>query len=265
MSHDRKEPTLSNPNATAAEKRPVSPGGQKKPTPRQAPSPRQQVIVKKQSSFLLWLTFLIALSTAGAIAYTFWQLFQSQQIITEQQSRIDELENKLLLSDDESTQSLTALTANLKGLDKDVKLALSEVDKLWGTRNTNRKAITDSDKKLEGISNSTKKLEASIVKTQGNIAAVEEKLSKPMSSLRQRSSEQELLVQSLRERLSEQGQTISALESKVKQYASKKDIQALSKKIKGHDEAVESFDKFRITVNRDLLSLKQRAGTPAPQ
>jgi chromosome segregation ATPase len=253
MVHDRKEPTLSNPDANLAEKRSVSTTNRQKHAARPS-APKQQVVVQKQSSGMLWLTFLIAVATAGFAGYSFWELNTSKQIIAQQQERIDQLENKLALSDDESTQSLTALTANVKGIDKDLKLALSEVDKLWGTRNVNRKAIADTKKELEG----------SISKLQSSLAAAEEKLIKPVSSLQQRSSEQELLVQSLRERLSDQGKELSALVSSSKQYASKKDLNSLSKKVATHSEAVDAFDKFRITVNRDLLSLKQRSATPAP-
>ncbi|MGH1486275.1 MAG: hypothetical protein ACRBCI_08635 [Cellvibrionaceae bacterium] len=251
MVHDRKEPTLSSPDEKVVEKRSAPSGTKLKPPPRQSAPRPQQVIVQKQSSGMLWFTFLIAISAAAAAGYTFWQLYNSQQIITQQQSRIDELENKLLLSDDESTQSLTALTANVKGIDKELKLVLSEVDKLWGTRNASRKNLADAKKQLEG----------DIKKIQVALASTEQKLVKPVSSLQQRSSEQELLIQSLRERLSDQGKELNSLVSATKQSASKKELQSLSKKVRAHSEAVEAFDKFRITVNRDLLSLKQRSGT----
>ena len=254
MSHDRKEPTLSNPSANLSEKRPVSSGPKAKPATRQAAPARPQVIVQKQSSGLLWITLLIALLSALAVVYTYWQLHLSQQIITQQQERIGELQDKLALSDDESTQSLTVLNANVKDLDKSVKLALSEVDKLWATRNVNRKAIGDTKKELEGR----------IAQVQKSVVVTEEKLNKPLSALQQRSSEQELLVQSLRERLSEQEQELSSLSSQAKKYALTKDMQSLSNKVKGHDEAIESFDKFRVSVNRDLLALKQRPVTTTP-
>ncbi len=280
MINERKEPTFS---AT-----PKSTGGAtgqpsvKSNASRSKQAPRPQVVVQKQSSGLLWLTFLIALGAAAAVGYTFWQFYLSQQVIVEQQQRIDELENKLLLSDDESTQSLTVLTANLKGLDKDVKVAMSEVDKLWGTRNANRKEIAETKKQLEANINQAKKglgtLESKVNKSQENIAKfessiakVEGNLTKTLSPLQQRSSEQELLIQSLRERVSEQEQTIQTVSASTKQYTSinkdlsklSNDINAISQKLKSYDETVRSFDKFRVTTNRDLIVLKQRAGVPA--
>lgn len=267
MAYERREPTLSNPNdKTNTSKRAATGGGSvgnNNPAPARS-SARQNVIVKKQPSFLLWLTFLIALATAAGAGYLFWQFTLAQQTLVEQQNRIDELENKLLLTGDESAQSLTVLTANVKGLDKEIKLALSEVDKLWGTRNVNRKAIEeakvqidDSDKKVAAM---RKKLDAELKKTSQSLARIDEKLAKPVSALQQRSSEQEILLQSLRERVADQGQTLKQLSSSAQKYASKQQLDALNKQIKANDEAVKSIDKFRLAVNRDLLLLKQRAG-----
>ena len=254
MVYDRKEPTLSSPNKKGVGDHLVSSDTQLKSASRpSAPRPRQ-VIVQKQSSAMLWFTFFIAVAGVAAAAYTFWQLYHSQQVINQQQSRIDELENKLLLSDDESTQSLTVLTANVKGIDKQLTLALSEVDKLWGTRNASRKNFAETKKQLAG----------DIKKIQATLASTEQKLTKPVSALQQRSAEQELLVQSLRERLSDQGKTLNALASVVKQSVSKKEWQSLSQKVSAHSEAVEAFDKFRLAVNRDLLLLKQRSSSASP-
>ncbi len=245
MAIERKEPTLSsNPAPTTGNK----------PKTQNVRPPQPKVIVQKASSGFLWFTFLITLLVAAGAGYTFWQFLQSQQMIATQQVRIDELEKKLLLTGDESTQSLTALTANLKGLDKDVKLVLSEVDKLWGTRNVNLKAIEKLDKDSE----------STVAKTKENaksIAAMETKLSKPVASLEQRTGEQELLIQSLRERIGEQNKQIQSLQGQVKQFASaSKQVDSVSKKVDGYDETIRSFDKFRITTNRDLLLLKERAG-----
>ncbi|MEO0442146.1 MAG: hypothetical protein AAFZ92_00180 [Pseudomonadota bacterium] len=241
MINERKEPTLSSGAVDAADKRPAQ---------GQVRAPRQQVIVQKQSSGFLWLTFAIALLAATAAGFTAWQWFTAQQTIAQQQFRINQLEQKLVLSDDESTQSLTVLSANVKALDKNVKQAMSEVDKLWGTRNVNKKAIADAKKSLT----------ADIAETQKSFAASLQTVNKPIATIQQRSSEQGLLLQSLRERIAEQNKTVSSLASQSSSYASKKALQAISAKLKAYDEAIDSFDKFRLTINRDLLQIKQRTG-----
>ena len=264
MSIDRKEPTLSNPNSMPAEKRPPKPGASANPAAKRAVSRSSlqgtKVIVKKEPSSLLWLTFFIALAASFVAALGFWQLNLSQQMIGNQQQRIVDLETKLELTGDESAQSLTSLAANMKELKQDVKLALSEVDKLWGTRNVNRKAIGDNQKAIEASGADIKK----------DLTALENKLNEPVQSLQQRYSEQELLIQSLRERLSEQEKTLSSVSDELKVSVNRDSLnkvtKELNRKIQAHDEAIQSMDKFRLTVNRDLLTLKQRsASQPAPQ
>ena len=263
MSNERKEPTLSSPNSTLADKRLLpSSTAAKKPINKRPVPPPAKVFVKKEASGLLWFTFLLTLAAISVAAYGFWQSMQSQQIISDQQQRIVDLETQLVLSGDESAQSLTSLAASLKTIKKDTKLSLSEIDKLWATRNVNRKAIADSKKALE-VSND---------KIQKDLSALEVAVNKPVAALQQRFSEQELLIQSLRERLSDQQQTLKTINAQLKNNASQSELDRLSKelhkKIKAHDEAIQSMDKFRVAVNRDLLTLKQRSASqpaPAPQ
>ena len=261
MVHERKEPTLSSTAVDTSDRRTRA--------ARAAVSPRQVMVQKKEASGLLWFTLLLLLLTIATVGYTFWLQYNAQLTIAEQQTRINDLESKLALSDDESTQSVTALTANVKELDKNVKLALSEVDKLWGTRNVNKTAIEETTKKLE---DSQKKVTDTLAQMKTAQTALEQnlekKLAQPVARLEQRASEQELLVQSLRERQSEQGRSIQKLNDSSQQAATaakevaslKKDLNAVSQKVNSYDEAIDSIDQFRLTTNRDLLLLKQRAG-----
>lgn len=246
MASERKEPTFSSSATVAAD-----PNAKRAAQPPRAKSPQAKVIVQKQSSGFLWFTFLLVLCIAAGLGFTFWQLQQSQQLVSSQQQRIDELENKLLLSGDESTQSLTVLTSNLKEVDKELKLAMSEVDKLWAARKTN----------VNAISSLKKGLSSGLAKNNTAISALDTKLSQPVASIDQRSREQDLLIESLRERLGDQDRATQSLAKQVKQFASaSKQAQAVSTKVDGYEETIRSFDKFRVTTNRDLLLLKERAG-----
>lgn len=248
---------------------------------------RQQVMIQKQASPLLWIALLIALLASAASGYIFWQFTLSQKVVSEQQERLVELENKLLLSDDESTQSLTALTANVKGLDKNVGVAMSEVDKLWATRNANLKKLAAAKAELsklivetgKRIDKTDKHINTSSDQSKKAIDGIDAKLKKDLVSIRQNSSEQELLLKSLRERSSEQTQTINnirstldknvshtskviSLEQELKQLSQQ--LNTFARRTKEYDEAIESFDKFRLTTNRDIITLKSRTGI-APQ
>lgn len=246
MSSDRKEPTLSSSTSTNTPKRSSANPGTgnlaQRVKPRGAPPAR--VVIKKEASKILWLTLLLALSLAAGMGYGFWQLSLTHQSLINQQQRIADLETRLELSGDESTQSLTTLTANLKAVKKDVALTLSEVDKLWATRNVNRKGISDNKQALEN--------------GQLSFANFEKSVDQSVKLLQQRTSEQEILAQSLRERFSEQQNLLENLRAQLAQSASKDDLAQMTKQLKAHDEAIEAIDKFRLTVNRDLLTLRQR-------
>ncbi|MFT6791001.1 MAG: hypothetical protein ACJA04_000201 [Cellvibrionaceae bacterium] len=280
MPSNRKEPTLSDPGKIAAPKRNRSGVQAEAPqttakgtTPRQpssARTPPPQIIVKKQSSPMLWLTLLLALLAITGLAYGGWLFLQSQQSLNEQRQRIIDLETKLELSGDESAQSLTGLSASFKVIKQDVALVLSEIDKLWATRNVNRKASADNEQALEAnqksiaaLQKSLPALEASVVTLEKSFPDLEVSLDEALQPLRRSASEQEFLLQSLRERLSEQQNILESLGSELSSNVSKNDLSQIVRQLKAHDEAIESIDKFRLTINRDLLTLKQRLRTIA--
>ncbi len=279
MVQDRKEPTFS----STPDKSSQSGDAEARNVSRTRANTRPQVMIQKQPSSLLWIALLIALLASAASAYIFWQFTLSQKIVAEQQERLLELENKLLLSDDESTQSLTVLTANVKDLDKNVSVAMSEVDKLWATRNANLKKLSAARTELnELIEKTGKRIDTSTDQSKKTIDKIDDQLKKTLVAIRQNkqnSSEQELLLKSLRERSSEQNQAIDNIRSTLAKNTSNagkvanlekeleqllQQLNTLSRRTKEYDEAIESFDKFRLTTNRDLITLKSRAGI-APQ
>ena len=193
----------------------------------------------------LWGVVLLAFVVIAGGVYLFWELRQAQQLIAAQQRQMDELEKKILLSGDESTQSLTVLTANLKDIDKEVKKALSETDKLWEARNVNRDAI----KKIENV------LDGTVADIKKGIQA-QSAFEKTLASLERGSGEQEILLQSFRENVTHQDKKITSVLTQLND---------ISRKVSAYDEAIRSFDKFRITTNRDLLLLKERNAIPNTQ
>lgn len=288
MVQDRKEPTFSTASKSASNtNRPITNNGPVKASPqanpasastnRAAPRPkvdtRPQVMIQKQPSSLLWLAFFIALLASSACGYLFWQFNGAQQVIAQQQGRLAELENKFLLSDDESTQSLTVLTANVKNLDKNVTLAMSEVDKLWATRNANLDKLAAAKAEVD------KRIDATSQKSSQAIDGLNKQLKQSLVLVKQSISEQELLSRSLRERVAEQNQALGSIQSTLKNNSNgaeklaavtqnlsqlEQKLATFSRRTKEYDEAIESFDKFRLITNRDLINLKTRAGI-APQ
>ena len=328
MANERKEPTLSSAslessrktqtqaptsNDTEARSRPASTAPNTRARqPSRTAAPRQQVVVKSNKT-LLFFVFLLSLLAVIGVAYSIWQLQQANDTITDQQQRIVELEKKLTVAGDTSSQSITSLAANLSALNDDVKLSLTEIDKLWATRNVNRDAISDNAEKINalealsqqvktveqkmlaleqqaetatqtlastgeelqsfqqqlatlegGLENADSKitvLESANTEQVGELVSLEEQitvlqtadddLNRLTQTLKKQVAEQELLLQSLRERVSS-GLASANTDSSASQ------IEQLALQVQENQEAVRAIDAFRITVNRELLSIKQR-------
>ena len=235
MVTERKEPTVS--SVLSARENGVS-----KPA-RKPISPQPQVIEQKVSSSGLWAALLVALIALAAALFSYWQLMQTQDLLKDQQTslksqqqRIVELENQLALSDDESAQSLVAVSAKLKE-------ANSEIRKLWGVSyDTNRKAIKANKTAIDSQSKRQQTLDKALQAQQTTV-----------NSGNQRLSEQELLMRTLRERVDEQSNNVKSA------AAAASDNQ---KRIAGNEEAIKAFDVFRRTVSRDLLQIKQQIQSP---
>jgi chromosome segregation ATPase len=158
-------------------------------------------------------------------------------------------------------------------LDKNVSLAMSEVDKLWATRNANL------DKLAAAKSEVDKRIDVTSQQSGRAIEGLNTELKQSLLLVKQSSSEQELLTRSLRERVAEQNRALDNIQVALKNNSSSteklaavtENITQLEQKLstflrrtQEYDEAIESFDKFRLITNRDLLNLKIRAGI-APQ
>jgi len=220
----------------------------------------------------------------------------------DQQVRIVELEQKLTLTGDSSSQSITSLAANFSTLSDDVKLSLTEIDKLWATRNVNKDAITANAEKLSKVEKTAQSAQGSLTNANQKITALETasktlgesvqsqvkvvadqlaslteqaqaqtgqlssieaqakrlaadnaELERLAQTLKTQTSQQEITLQSLRERVA------AGLSSNAQPAASTtQQLNQLSAQVRENQEAISAIDAFRITVNRELLLLKQR-------
>lgn len=274
MSSERKEPTvssvLSSKEELSSDRRSRTTRQQRgsRPTePQRYASPPPS---PSSSSGFLWFTFLITLVAVGGAGYALWQLELAKKTIEEQRTRIVTLEKKLTISDDTATQSLESVGAKVRELNKNIgelteksKVATSEIDKLWGTRNVNRKAIAEGKKQIESLQTSQKsdqkKLAALDKKATTLTAAIDDidTLKSTVDSSSQTIGEQELLIQSLRERLNSQGETLKQASTQAQQGASAAErLEGVDTRLKSTEEVIKSLEAFRRTTNRDLLKLK---------
>ncbi|MCR6650806.1 MAG: hypothetical protein NVV73_04570 [Cellvibrionaceae bacterium] len=95
------------------------------------------------------LALLLALAAEDLIGFVYFQLQETQgalqqtrNALTSAEVRVKDLKSRLMLSDDESTQSMSVLQANIKE-------NTAEIRKFWGVANDrNRKAIAQLETKV---------------------------------------------------------------------------------------------------------------------
>lgn len=257
MAAERKEPTISSivPDTDEIDthqqringSRPQSQAQQYRTRNLDKPPPAP---VRAASSPLTPFAFLLALTGLGLAGFVYWQLLAAQQLLTTAEERIVVLEKRLELSDDESSQSLTAIQAKLKEAD-------SEIRKLWGVAyDRNRKKLEEHASQLGSLE---KTLTATVVdtrKAQQLATATNTKLrefEKEGAEQRQRVdkvasslNEQQLQVQAAVDVVNRLQQQVTRLQSD------------LATRVKNNEESIKAIDAYRLNLNRDLLQLRQQ-------
>lgn len=205
---------------------------------------------------LLAVAVLLALIGICLAGFAYWQLMQVQQkaVLTEQ--RIVELEQRLALSDDEASQSVTTLQTNLRETRQQLAAAESEIRKLWDARNANRTAIGENTNQIAAA--------AKAAQAAGAAAAEAKKLAQA----------QEATLKTLSTNLALQTEQVGLLNDAVN--VQKKQVQAASDKatsadtqikqlktdlgarVKRNEDAIQAIDAYRVSVNRDLTDIKSR-------
>lgn len=261
---ERKEPTLSGIGAVNPDhddlqalrpKQDQQSRAQTKPQPKpqSAPLPAARVVAK--SSPLIPFALLLALTGLGLAGFVYWQLTLSQQQLVLADARLTELEKRLELSDDESTQSVTAIRAKLKWAD-------SEIRKLWGvSHDRNRKAIAANKDMVA-------KLEKSLASVKSTSTAAKQLADSQAASLKALQTESKTLAsQSAKaaadaDAAQKQLRTLVDKADRIDRELSELKNSLLSR-VRTNEEAIEAIDAYRVKLNRDLLQLKQQLSQPA--
>lgn len=240
MVQSRREPTISSSDFSA----PLDEDGAGRKRQPAPPAPA------KGGRGLAIFAFLIAAAGVAVGGYAVWQQQLVAQELVSASARIAALEKRLTLSDDESSQSVTALQANLKQAVKDIGTNESEIRKLWDTRNVNRKAISanrdKAQKTSEQLAGELKTLDQSVTA----LTAQQTTLVTEVGGLSEASASVERQLTKLREQLVE----LDAAAGKLAQ------LDQLSGRVRGNEEAIEAIDAYRLNINRQLVELQQRLG-----
>jgi hypothetical protein len=246
MTDDRKEPTLSplkpDQDEILRHRQRTAEGA----TPRTSTanvrantgSHRPVVVRSKLAPF----AFLLAITGLGLAGFAYWQLLEAEKAAEAALVRIADLESRLELTGDETQASAAAMQAKLKWAD-------SEIRKLWGVSyDTNRKdiaankdAIAAARKQAGGIES---RVNASVKEMRAEVTLVNDLVE----------AQQSTLDEVERNRLQLQKQTQQLADALNQVESTQADLQS---RVKATEQAIEAIDKFRISVNRDLLELRQ--------
>lgn len=215
-----------------------------KRTSRPTPVSQRVVEVKSPLAPLALVAALIALSFAGLL---FWQSSGQDEatktLLNELQAakvRIEQLEQQLTATGDESSQSLAGLAAGIKSLNSNVTENSSEIRKLWGVaHDRNRKAIEDNKNKVAAAVKSVASLKNAQQKDHKTLQAA-------MADLKG-----ELAV------LSEVQESQQAALSRSQNIAADLEVfkADVKRRVAANEEAVKSMDAFRLQVNRQLIQM----------
>ncbi len=248
---ERREPTLSSSSASISE-RDEPPARRSPPPERERPRREPEVqVVKSGGNGLAIFALLIALGAGGVAGYFGWQLMESQKQLSSADARITELENRLSITSDESSQSLTQVDAKLKWAD-------SEIRKLWGVSNDiNRKAIAGNTEKINGLTKDLAAVKKTASDAKTTAAGVQNQITASKASVDSAVAKIDSAVTGLAEQRKRLQDLTEQLDRTEAQLAS---LRTLEQKVRTNEEAIAAIDAYRRTLNRDLLQIKQQLG-----
>ncbi len=248
---ERREPTLSS-SSTPIPDRDEAPVRRSATESRTRPAtPQYSPPATSSTSPLAIIALLVALGGVGLGGYFGWQLMQAQTHLAAADARILELENRLSVSSDESSQSLTQVDAKLRWAD-------SEIRKLWGVaHDTNRKAIAANTEKIAELSKDFAAVKKDTAAAKTAASGLQSQIANSKTALDAAVAKVDGAVNGnaeLRKRLQDLTEQLDRTEA---QLAS---LRTVEQKVRTNEEAIAAIDAYRRTINRDILAIKQQLG-----
>ncbi|WP_237066029.1 hypothetical protein [Microbulbifer guangxiensis] len=201
---------------------------------RPAPAPLEPEESRGGVSMVGVFALILALAGLGASGFLYnqWQL--SRAALSDAENRIAELEKRFEMSDEESTASVEVLNAR-------VKENASEIRKLWGVSyDTNRKSIEAN--------------KAAAAQAKKEVAALASKVSGLSSSVNKIAAVESALAELKKSNTSSQREMTDKLARLERQLSSVRSD--LTARVGANEEAVQSIDAYRRSVNKDLVQLR---------
>ncbi|MFD1218167.1 hypothetical protein [Microbulbifer celer] len=230
----RREPTLDGSSASLDPEIGNGPIGGQRHRGNPAPAPDPVESSGGGSSFLTIVALMLGLAGLGAAGFLYNEGQKTNAELAAAEQRIVQLEKRFEMSGEESAASVEVLGAK-------VKENLSEIKKLWGVSyDTNRKSIAAN--------------KAAAASAKQEVAALSKKVSGVESGLKKVAALESELAALKKSTVSASRETQDKVGSLERQLNS---VRAdLTARVGANEEAVQSIDTYRRTVNKDLVQLR---------
>jgi len=204
---------------------------------------------------LIWkFLVLILMCGLGGLGYFF---IEQTERLSQLQGRFDELEAKIVSTDESLNESGTALAVKLKDQGETLDKHWSEIKKLWGvSHDRNRKKIEAQEKTLAAQSNTVKNLQASMSARKKEITTLTGKVDKASQSMETVVNSSLAANLEMNDLVGQSQQINDQVNNLEKNFESLK--QNLNTRVADNEEAINAIDAYRLQVNRDIQLLKQQ-------
>ncbi|TNE75581.1 MAG: hypothetical protein EP334_09945 [Gammaproteobacteria bacterium] len=207
----------------------------------------------------LWkFLVLVLLLGLGGLGYFFVEQTQRFEAL---QTRFNDLEAKIVSTDESLSQSGAALSVKLKEHQESLDKHWAEIKKLWGVSyDRNRKTIEEQGKSLASQDKVIKGLQASMTARKKEIATLTGQVDKAAKSAETSASSAlaaKLEVNDMVGQVQDVADRLNRLEKSLKSSQ-----QTMNSRISGNEEAIRAIDAYRLQINRDLQLMKQQLAAP---
>jgi uncharacterized coiled-coil protein SlyX len=223
---------------------------------RQPPAPAPRPAAR---SPLVPFALILALTGLGLAGFSYWQLVKVQHQASSAEKRLVELEQRLALSDDESTQSVSTLQANLRETRQQLDSANGEIRKLWDARNTNRTAIGEHTTQIAAAAKAAQSASSAAAEAKKLAQAQDANIKALSNSVALQTEQAGVLndsVNAQKKQVREAVDKANAVDAQLKQLQND-----LARRVKRTEDAIEAIDASRVSVNREILELKRQIST----
>lgn len=204
---------------------------------------------------LIWkFLVLILMCGLGGLGYFF---VEQTERLSQLQGRFDELEAKIVSTDESLNESGTALAVKLKDQGETLDKHWSEIKKLWGvSHDRNRKKIEAQEKTLAAQSKTVKNLQASMSARKKEITTLTGKVDKVSQSMETVVNSSLAAKLEMNDLVGQSQQINDQVNNLEKSFESLK--QNLNTRVADNEEAINAIDAYRLQVNRDIQLFKQQ-------